>query len=243
MTAPLSLSHCNRFVTPLLWILVVWNALASGEEPGDQVDFARQVLPILSDKCFVCHGPDANPETDLRLDSFEAASADRGGYRAINPEQPLESEILARIHSADDPMPPRDAEKALSDAEREVLSSWVKQGGEYALHWALVPPSKTGAFDSVTEAIDEFIAAPIHSRGLDFAPEAERSTLARRVALVLTGLPPEPEQLNAYLADQSPEAYQRLVDQLLASPRFGEHQARYWLDAVRYGDTHGLHSG
>ena len=231
-----------------LWIAGGTAELANGADDGDRVDFAREVLPILSDKCFVCHGPDEHGETDLRIDSLEAASEDRGGYRAIDPAHPMESEILARIASTDDPMPPVDADKGLSDAERRLLTRWIEQGGEYALHWALVPPQKQSEdsaggddYNSVAQAIDAMIEAPLAKRGLDLAPLAERTTLARRAALVLTGLPPEAEQLDEYLADESDEAYARFVDRLLASPRFGEHQARYWLDAVRYGDTHGLH--
>ncbi len=205
---------------------------------AEPVDFARQILPILSNKCFVCHGPDTHAdETDLRLDSFAGATVDRGGYQAINPAEPANSELLARIHDADDPMPPADAEKQLTAAERDLISRWVREGGQYAQHWSFVPPTKSvqGA------SIDDFIRAGLKKRNIDFAPQAQPATLARRAALILTGLPPEPEQLEEFLADPSNAAYERLVDKLLASPKFGEHQARYWLDAVRYGDTHGLH--
>ena len=212
---------------------------------GANVDFARQVLPILSNKCFACHGPDAQEEDDLRLDSFEAATADRDGSRAIDPAKPESSELLRRINSADEPMPPADAEKQLTDAEREILNRWVKQGGEYGQHWSFLVPRKAqppGNADATgAAAIDAFIARRLKRRGVDFAAQAERATLARRVALVLTGLPPELDQLQTFLDDKRPDAYERFVDELLQSPRFGEHQARYWLDAVRYGDTHGLH--
>src|SRR5690606_7946132 len=120
----------------------------------------------------------------------------------------------------------------------------VRSGGAYAEHWAFVPPRKPPvpkAASSDVNEVDAFVRAKLEARGLDFAPEAEKSTLARRVALVLTGLPPEPDLLESFLADTRPDAYERLVDKLLASVRFGENQARYWLDAVRYGDTHGLH--
>ena len=210
---------------------------ANGALGSDTLDFSQQVLPILSDKCFVCHGPDAQDEEGLRLDSYDGATEDRGGYKAIDPASPADSELLARIHSEDDPMPPEEAEKQLTDAEREVLSQWVQQGGKYAKHWSFVPPRRQ--FD--LKSIDQFIGQKLASKQTDFAAEAEPSTLARRAALILTGLPPEPEQLHAFLADPSADAYEEFVDALLASPRFGEHQARYWLDAVRYGDTHGLH--
>jgi hypothetical protein len=208
---------------------------------ADEVDFAREILPILSDKCFVCHGPDIHDDTDLRLDSFDAASGDRGGYRVIDPENPSDSEILVRIDSADDPMPPADAERQLSDGERDLIRRWVDQGGQYAQHWGFVSPIKADTFDSTAAAIDAYIGKQLKARNIDFAPQADKSALARRVALILTGLPLEPEELDQHSADESPEAYERLVDRLLDNPRFGEHQARYWLDAVRYGDTHGLH--
>jgi hypothetical protein len=217
-------------------------ASASGD---DAVSFSRQVLPILSDKCFACHGPDTHDPDMIRLDSFDAASEDRGGYRGIDPQSPERSVVLQRIHDADDPMPPADFDKQLTDAERDVLSRWIAQGGKYDLHWAYAPPirfqPKSGPTTTVRDTIDAFVGEQLAANGVDFAPEADRATLARRVALVLTGLPPEPEQLADFMADDDSGAYERFVERMLASPRFGEHQARYWLDAVRYGDTHGLH--
>jgi hypothetical protein len=204
------------------------------------VDFAREVLPILSNKCFVCHGPDGEEKKVLRLDSFKEATRDLGGYAAINPKQPDESELLIRLYDAEEPMPPRKAEKQLTAAERDVLSRWVKEGGQYAKHWAFVPPKKLRP-DWKGNAVDAFVGRQLKAKGIEFAPEADKATLARRVALVLTGLPPELALLKKFMADKKPDAYERLVDALLASPRYGEHQARYWLDAVRYGDTHGLH--
>ncbi len=217
--------------------LVASNAHAT--DAGKPVDFARQVLPVLSNKCFVCHGPDTKKKDLVRLDSYEGATRDLDGYKAIDPAAPAKSEILVRIHSEDDPMPPARAEKQLTDAERDLISRWIKQGGQYAKHWAFVPPKKQAPVSKLG-AIDAHIHVNL-PKGVEFAPEADRATLARRVSLVLTGLPPEPQQLKAFLADQRSDAYERFVDQLLASPRYGEHQARYWLDAVRYGDTHGLH--
>ena len=205
--------------------------------PGNKVDFARDVLPILSNKCFACHGPDTKKKSQLRLDSELTATADRDGVRAIDPGNPANSEILIRLHDKEDPMPPEDAEKQLTVKEREILSAWVRQGGKYAEHWAFVLPRKQAG----KKDIDSFIATQLEEEGVEFSPEADRATLARRAALVLTGLPPEPEQLSRFLADSGPEAYGKLVEELLANPRYGEHQARYWLDAVRYGDTHGLH--
>jgi len=213
--------------------------------PPQRVDFAREILPILSDKCFVCHGPDTQDDSELRLDSFDSATSDRGGYQALNPDEPIESELLNRIFSDDDPMPPIDAEKALSADEKNLLRQWILEGGEYAKHWSFVKPEKelpeTVTATGMTNVIDELIGAKLESARIDFAPEADRATLARRAALTLTGLPPEPEQLASFMGDSSGTAFETYVDRLIASPRFGEHQARYWLDAVRYGDTHGLH--
>ena len=209
------------------------------------VDFAKDILPVLSDKCFVCHGPDTKDKDQLRLDSVEGATADRGGYQAINPKEPAKSELLKRILSSEEPMPPADAEKQLTKAERELIARWVREGGAYAEHWAFVAPKKTapGGDKKVTgsAAVDAFLKAQLKEAGVDFASEADRETLARRAALTLTGLPPELDQLERFLKDSRPDAYERFVDQLLVSARFGEHQARFWLDAVRYGDTHGLH--
>jgi hypothetical protein len=209
------------------------------------VDFARQVLPILSNKCYVCHGAAGEARDVLRLDSFAGATTDLDGHKAIDPDTPGKSSLLHRINSTDEPMPPEDAEKQLTAEERELLSRWIRQGGAYATHWAFVAPKKELPGDASaadgSAAIDAFIRASLKTQRASFSAPADKQTLARRVALVLTGLPPEPDQLASFLADRTPGAYAQLVDQLLDSPRYGEHQARYWLDAVRYGDTHGLH--
>jgi hypothetical protein len=216
----------------------------AAEESKTRVNFARDVLPVLSNKCFVCHGPDAT-DSDLKLDSFEAATADRGGYRAIDPSMLEQSELLKRIHSADDPMPPADAEKQLEPHERELLTRWIKQGGEYAAHWAFVRPHKVSppavVSGATTGVIDAFVQKSLQDAGINLAEEADRPTLARRASLTLTGLLPSLEDMDRFLADTRPDAYERYVDRLLKSPAYGEHQARFWLDAVRYGDTHGLH--
>ena len=212
------------------------SAVSAAETP---VDFSREILPILSNKCFICHGPDSRKEDLLRLDSFEGATSDLGGYRAVDPGDLAKSEIIARIHDADDPMPPEDAEKHLTAAERALLKRWVLQGGGYTEHWAFVPPTRPTP-PSQDHPIDAFIENQF-TDDIDFAAEADKPTLARRLALVLTGLPPSPELLQSFLDDGSSNAYDQLVERLLADPRYGEHQARYWLDAVRYGDTHGLH--
>ncbi len=233
-----------RRLLPILLPLVFLSLSPAVRADAKRVDFARQILPLLSEKCFVCHGPDTREKDLVRLDSEAGATRDLGGYRAIDRRNPDKSEILARIHDADSPMPPSDSGKKLTDDERTLLRRWIEQGGDYATHWAFVPPVKQappGGDAARGREIDAFIGARLADAGVDFAPEADRATLARRLALTLTGLPPKPDQLAAFLADERPDADARFVETLLASPSYGEHQARYWLDAVRYGDTHGLH--
>ena len=222
-----------RFEFSALLLLSAFVAPMLAETP--EVDFAREVLPILSNKCFVCHGPDTVDEDMLRLDSFNAATLDRGGYKAIDPTSPSKSALLERILSEDDPMPPEDAQKQLTDAERDTLSRWVKAGGSYAKHWAFVPPKKVADKDS----IDDFISARLKSAGVGFAPKADSATLQRRVALTLTGMPTWTRELQDPLTKS--DRYEDFIQEQFDSPFYGEHQARYWLDAVRYGDTHGLH--
>ena len=212
------------------------SAVVAAEKP---VDFAKEILPLLSDKCFVCHGPDTRKKDLVRLDSFEGATRALGGYKAIDLKALSDSEIIVRMNDSDDPMPPENAEKQLTVEERKLIERWVKQGGNYAKHWAFVPPKKT-SLPSKGHPIDAFVQKRF-SEGVDFAVTANNATIARRLALVLTGLPPEPSLLEDFLNDNRVNAYERFVEQLLADPRYGEHQARYWLDAVRYGDTHGLH--
>jgi hypothetical protein len=232
-----------HLVTLLFFISLVPSGLYSADEKP--VDFARDVLPVLSDKCFVCHGPDTKDKDQLRLDSAAGATADRSGYKAVDTKEPEKSELLARILSKEEPMPPADAEKQLTEKERDLLANWIRQGGVYAEHWAFVAPKKAapGGEEKAkgSAAIDAFLREPLKEQKLDLAPEADPETLARRAALVLTGLPPDLHLLNRFLENTSPHAYSLYLDELLASPRFGEHQAHFWLDAVRYGDTHGLH--
>lgn len=229
--------------------ILVLLTLASGalqKSVAKEVDFAREVLPILSNKCFVCHGPDTKKEEDLRLDSYEGATEDRDGLRAIDPDSLEDSELILRIHDGDDPMPPKDAEKQLTSDEREILSRWVREGGNYAKHWSFVTPvRKDPPEDSKTaHPIDRFVKAKLVEKlgeKARLSETSDRATLARRAALTLTGLPPDPTVLASFIGDKTNTAYLRYLETLMESPRYGEHQARYWLDAVRYGDTHGLH--
>ena len=202
------------------------------------VDFQREVRPILSDACFHCHGPDKSSRmAGLRLDTQDGAMG-----RAIVPGKPLESKLYQRVmqENAALRMPPASAHKVLTDAQKATLKRWIEQGAPWKEHWAFKAPEKA-AVPAGRNAIDYFIQAKLEAEGLKPGAEADRRTLARRVALDLTGLPPEPADVEAFVADKAPNAYERLVDKFLASPRYGEHRARYWLDAARYADTHGIH--
>jgi hypothetical protein len=182
------------------------------------------------------------------LDSFEGATAPRKGRPAIVPGKPEESELWHRITARDpsDRMPPPDSGHALTEQQIERLRRWIAEGAVYQKHWAFEPPRRPALprvqrQDWARSPVDVFILARLEAEGLQPSPEASRETLIRRVTLDLTGLPPTPAEVDAFLADTRPDAYERLVDRLLASPRYGEHMAHYWLDAARYGDTHGLH--
>ena len=207
---------------------------------GDKIDFAREVLPILSNKCFACHGPDTKEKKLVRLDLEGLAKEDLGGYHAIDPGDLEQSELLYRIIDEDDPMPPADFGKTLTKQEKEVIQKWILSGAEYAQHWSFVPPTKEEVLPE-GNPVDYYIGKSLKDEGVDFAKEANRATLARRASLILNGLPPEPGELNSFLEDERPDAYERFLDSLFEKIDYGEHVARYWLDAVRYGDTHGLH--
>lgn len=223
-------------------------------EPGAQkaakVDFRRDVLPVLSSKCFHCHGPDEHArEAKLRLDVRDDALKDRDGIKAIVPGDPKLSEVLVRITSKDEDevMPPPKKEKGLTPAEVEVLRQWIAQGADYEQHWSFVkpklsavPPLPAGA--KARGPIDNFIAAKLAEVKLPQAAEADRFTLLRRASLDLTGLPPTAEDYAAYEKDTAAGAYERAVDRMLASPQFGEKWARMWLDLARYADSTGYGS-
>ncbi len=223
--------------------------IASCVAGAGEVRFNRDIRPILSDKCFKCHGPDANHrKADLRLDTLEGALADLGDYAAVVPGAPGKSELIARITTGDedDVMPPPDTGKTLSDDEKKLFRDWIAQGGEYEAHWAYIPPKRppmptVSARAWPSGAIDRFILARIESANLSPSPQADAATLARRLHFDLTGLPPSPRLAKRLASDTSPEAYARVVYELLASPRFGERLATYWLDLVRYADTVGYH--
>jgi Protein of unknown function (DUF1553)/Protein of unknown function (DUF1549)/Planctomycete cytochrome C len=215
-----------------------------------KIDFNRDVRPILSDKCYACHGPDAKEvQGGLRLDKHDGAVAKlESGKIAVVPNDLAASELVRRITTtnADEKMPPASGGKHLTAAEIETLKLWIAQGAEFKGHWSFIPPVRhtppaTKFVGHLRNDIDNFVLAKLESEGLEPSPEADKVSLIRRATLDLTGLPPTPSEVDSFLADASPEAYERVVDRLLMSPRYGEHQGRIWLDAARYGDTHGLH--
>lgn len=219
---------------------------AAGGTPGTSIEYNRDVRPILADTCFACHGADSGSrEAGLRLDVREDAIS--GG--AIVAGDPDNSEMIRRILLPDDDdmaMPPNTGHKRLTQEQRDTLVAWIQSGADYQAHWSFMAPVRS-ELPEVSDAswarngIDPFIMAELDKVGLTPAEEADRRTLARRAALDLTGLPPTIEEVEAFVADAAPEAYERYVDRLLDSKRYGEHRGRYWLDYARFGDTHGIH--
>jgi hypothetical protein len=212
-----------------------------------EISFNRDVLPILSDACFSCHGPDSETrEAKLRLDQEKDAKADRDGFPVIVPGKPDKSDLIHRIlhKDPDEVMPPPDSRHQLTAAEKQTLHDWIKQGAKWEKHWAFVKP-KTPKLPSVSDLswpknpIDHFILHTLDQKKLSPSPEASREKILRRVSLDLTGLPPTLEEVSAFLSDKNPNAYERAVVRLLASPRYGETMALPWLEAARFADTDG----
>ncbi len=221
-------------------VFAVAGAVACSSSADERVQFNRDIRPILSDNCFLCHGPDKNRrEADLRLD----VRSDAMDHGAIVPGKPEESEVVARIYStdADVLMPPPESNKKLSDEQKAIIKRWIAEGGEYQGHWAYEPPVKPATPPGVN-AIDHLVGQRLAESGLQISPEADRRTLARRLCFDLIGLPPKPDEVDAFVADASPQAYDNLVEKLLASPQYGERMAIPWLDVVRFADTIGYHS-
>jgi hypothetical protein len=230
---------------------------ANGSSPdGPAADapivYNRDIRPILSDNCFHCHGNDKNKiKGKLRLNDRDAAVA----RKAIVPGKPDESELVGRIFSKDpdELMPPAESHKTLTEAQKNVLKRWVAEGATYQPHWAYIMPVRPAvpavaapgpaadAAKAAVHPIDAFVVAELAKRKLTLSPEADRRTLLRRLSLDLIGLPPTPAEVDAFLADKSPDAYEKQVDRLMASPHYGERMAAPWLDAVRYADTVGFH--
>ena len=234
----------------LLMTMFVPVSMCLDVRAADEVNYNRDVRPILSDTCYKCHGPDAaERKAGLRLDAHDGAVAKlESGNTAIVPGNSGESELLARIRSTDPEliMPPVASGKKLTPSQIDTLTTWIAQGAEYKGHWAFIRPQRAASPPVSDEVwcrnqIDRFVIEKLDAAGLKPSAEADRVTLIRRATLDLTGLPPTPDEVQAFLADADPNAYEKVVDRLLASPRFGEQMTRYWLDLVRYGDSHGLH--
>ena len=210
-----------------------------------KIEYNRDVRPILAENCFACHGPDsASRKAGLRLD--QRADAIKKG--AIVPGKLKESELVSRINASDpkEMMPPAKSHKKLTPAQKDTLTRWIADGAEYQLHWSLLAPIQAALPKVKNEVwvrnpIDRFILAELEKRGMQPAPEADRRTLARRLSLDLIGLPPVPAEVETFVNDKAPDAYEKYVDHLMKSPHWGEHRGRYWLDAARYADTHGIH--
>ncbi|HEY2584368.1 MAG TPA: DUF1549 domain-containing protein, partial [Tepidisphaeraceae bacterium] len=215
---------------------------------AERVDFDRQIRPILSDNCYKCHGPDeGSRKAKLRLDTKDGgAFRVKDGKAVLAPGKSGQSQLVRRISSSDPEfvMPPPDSHRTLTAAQIALIRAWVDQGAKWELHWAFVPPTRP-TIPQVADAswcrneIDRFVLASLEKEKLTPAPEASKETLVRRVSLDLTGLPPTPKELDDFLNDSSPNAYEKVVDRLLASPRYGERMATMWLDLARYADTHG----
>lgn len=208
------------------------------------VDFNRDIRPLISDRCFLCHGPaESTRKGGLRLD--HRADAVKAG--AIVPGKPDDSELIKRVFSSstDDRMPPADSHKTLSDAEKKLLRNWILEGANYAQHWAFNPPAAR-AFPRIAgrtlKPIDAFVLRKLREHKLELTSSADPAVLVRRVSLDLTGLPPTPDEVDSFLNDRSPRAYENVVDRLLNSKRYGERMALDWMDAARYGDTSVMHA-
>jgi len=234
----------------MLAALAIGSVARPGRTAEPPIDFTRQIRPILANNCLKCHGPDgAERKAGLRLDVREVALAPaESGEKAIVPGKPEQSELIKRINSADPDqrMPPAESKKSLTDDQRALLARWIAEGAKYQTHWAFIAPQRPAIPESNNPtwprgSIDRFILARLAKEGLAPSPEGNRYTLIRRLTLDLTGFPPTPAEINAFLADDRPDAYERVVDRLMASPHFGERLAVDWLDAARFADTHGYH--
>ncbi|PAW63429.1 MAG: hypothetical protein B9S36_04790 [Verrucomicrobiia bacterium Tous-C2TDCM] len=222
--------------------------LAAVQAQAQKIEFNRDIRPILSDKCFACHGPDAkNAKSEYRLDTFDHATTAVDGVTGIVPGKLKDSEVHWRIHSDDasEVMPPPESKRSLNPAEIALLDRWIEQGAEYQKHWSFVPvpaevPVPKVASDWVKNGIDAFVLTKLQEKGFSPSPETSREKWLRRVTFDLTGLPPTPTELDAFLADSNPDAYEKVVDRLLASEASAERLTAEWLDVARYSDSYGF---
>lgn len=230
------------------WLALLATSALGESARDDEVSYGRDVRPILSDKCFSCHGPDGEHRAaELRLDVLEEGEGYIGASWVIEPGDPARSELVSRIRSdsAQHVMPPPESKLALTDKEKVLLERWIRGGAEYEEHWAF-KPAEAQEIPAVRDGgwprneIDRFVLARLEREGLAPSPEAPRHALIRRLSLDVIGLPPSLEDVDAFVADPAPESYGNLVDRLLASPHFGERMAVSWLDAARYADTNGF---
>lgn len=239
--------RCLFALLTMLTLSVAFPTSISALEDRRKIDFNRDIRPILSDNCFTCHGPDEQQRvSNLRLDQRESAFAEHEGRHAVVSGDPDASELHRRVTSTDAEvrMPPENSGRKLTETQIQLLREWIQQGAEWSEHWAFVAPERhqpplTQQKNWSRNPIDDFVLSRLEREGWKPSAEAPRHVLIRRVSLDLTGLPPTPEEVEAFLADQSPNAYETVVDRLLASPRYGEHMAVRWLDAARYADTSG----
>ena len=220
---------------------------AAQNPPEKPVDFNRDIRPILSDNCFKCHGPEEDGrQGNLRLDSKENLFADRDGYRIVVPGSSATSRLYQRVSSKERRMPPASSGINLTPKQIELLREWIDQGAKWQSHWAFDPPKRPAIPETKDKTwtknpIDYFTLARLEAEGLKPSAEADKATLLRRVSLDLTGLPPALAEVDSFMADNSPDAYEKKVEQLLNSPHYGERMAMQWLDLARYSDTHGFH--
>ena len=245
--SPCDTTFCGGWKPPLrgvtcFGLIFTLQAIANAAAPD--LDFNRDIRPILAESCFYCHGQDGNKrQADLRLDLREAAVK----TGAIIPNDAAASSLIKRIHS-DDPeqmMPPPKSNRHLSPEQKKLLERWISEGAVYQSHWAFVTPVRppepaVKRMDWCRTSIDRFVLAKLESEGLQPSVEADRPTLIKRLSVDLTGLPPSPEDVDAFVADSSERAYENVVDRLLASPHYGERMSLSWLDAARYADSNGF---
>ena len=235
------ISKCRRLLAILALILCSANLIYA------KIDFNRQIRPILSDKCFKCHGPDAkNQKSDFRLDTLEHAIKEHNGFVGLTPGSLEDSEIHWRIHTDDEIelMPPPESKHPLTEEEKKLLDQWIMEGGKYDKHWSFqnlpqtikIPQSN---HPNPLNPIDHFIAEGLKNSSLSPSPEVDRALWLRRVTFDLTGLPPTIEELDSFMIDPTPDAYEKVVKRLLKSDEYAERMSAEWMDVARYSDTFG----
>lgn len=238
----------TEIVSPLILLLLI-SGTVFAEGPARKIDFTRDIRPILSEYCYACHGPDSNKrEADLRLDTQEGLFKKLDEHSVVLPGKAGKSDLYIRLitDDADLRMPPADSERTLKPEQIALIKRWIDAGADWQGHWAFVVPKRPAIPNvkkkpTVKNDIDRFVLAALNVRGLKQSSQTDRVTLIRRLSFDLQGLPPTPQEVNAFVNDKRSDAYEKLVDRMLSSPRYGERMAQYWLDLVRYADTNGIH--